>query len=679
MKIFLKTCIIRILLRLQFQPFLFLFRAYYRLAISTSVRVLRRFEGVESIYLAGSLAGGRVLYGISDIDFVIFMQGRETDEVRTRIDGLFSRLRRIFPVLGADRKTVFFQDSFAEKYADFPILQQLFDSDFHRYSLLFGKDRISDLPQRDPSDESRRLACLWKMKYWMEKIILILCSDRLTGIQKRYSVFKAMDDLAKIHLSRRGEIGVFPEQGRSLRKMVACFDSGQSDRIERLLREREERFLRPGMDVNELFDLFKAMISQVAGSLRSGEDPDGEGVEGVNFERVEDRTAGAIRGCLAADFTLRRIPAPPVSVNVADCRTFGCPAYLLIPERSLGVEDLRRLKRFHEERMSNRGMVFVQDHPHFFYAVDSEMMEHWLHAPGTEEHVVKGLAGSSDLARLTPAYAGLLKRKLDRNLAQIRGIFEEDAVDLLETSMHAKLVFTSFQRMIALRELGRGRFFIPGDSREVIDYLVRNTPVRKGLLEKISEEYTLAVQGGGTGMNGYFKKLHALLRDFRCALENGEPLDRLSAVNDMPDRERLSVSVVIITRNRSAMLERCLDALLAMGRSPEEILVVDNASTDSTRDVVMRFQAAGPVRYVHEPVPGVSRARNAGCRAASGDIIAFIDDDAIPTEGWLENIENAFVKSDSIGIVGGAIHHYQNDREDMISRYYRLQEGEMAC
>ena len=93
------------------------------------------------------------------------------------------------------------------------------------------------------------------------------------------------------------------------------------------------------------------------------------------------------------------------------------------------------------------------------------------------------------------------------------------------------------------------------------------------------------------------------------------------------------VSVVVPAHNEAEYLARCLDALHAQDypRAACEIIVVDNASTDATADIAGHYA----VTLVHEPVLGVARARNAGLRAAKGEIIAFVDADCIPCREWL--------------------------------------------
>ena len=85
--------------------------------------------------------------------------------------------------------------------------------------------------------------------------------------------------------------------------------------------------------------------------------------------------------------------------------------------------------------------------------------------------------------------------------------------------------------------------------------------------------------------------------------------------------------------------------------------MVDNGSTDHTRDVVHRQSASGyPVRYVYEAEPGLCRARNRGWRAARGPIVAYLDDDAVACSGWLKSIVRTFAEGGpTLGCVGGRV------------------------
>src|SRR5690348_18335736 len=105
------------------------------------------------------------------------------------------------------------------------------------------------------------------------------------------------------------------------------------------------------------------------------------------------------------------------------------------------------------------------------------------------------------------------------------------------------------------------------------------------------------------------------------------------------------------------MLPATLQGLFAQeeGTVRYEIVIVDNNSTDNTRQVVESFGGrSGPVlRYVFESRQGVSQGRNAGVTAARAGIIAFTDDDVVPTPGWVAQIKRAFAEHQHIDFVGG--------------------------
>ena len=116
------------------------------------------------------------------------------------------------------------------------------------------------------------------------------------------------------------------------------------------------------------------------------------------------------------------------------------------------------------------------------------------------------------------------------------------------------------------------------------------------------------------------------------------------------------ISVIVATRNRADDLVDALASLetQTLPASQFEIVVVDNGSSDDTKDVVLMPRKLNSIIYISEPVLGLSRARNAGIRAAHGEIIAFVDDDAIADPNWLMELKNAH-RDTAIQCVGGRI------------------------
>lgn len=101
------------------------------------------------------------------------------------------------------------------------------------------------------------------------------------------------------------------------------------------------------------------------------------------------------------------------------------------------------------------------------------------------------------------------------------------------------------------------------------------------------------------------------------------------------------LSVIIPTYNRAWALPRALESLINQSLSADsfEVVIIDDGSTDRTSEVVVKYSDKLKIVY-HQLTghQGVSVARNEGVARATGDILAFFDDDAIASDDWLENI-----------------------------------------
>ncbi len=122
--------------------------------------------------------------------------------------------------------------------------------------------------------------------------------------------------------------------------------------------------------------------------------------------------------------------------------------------------------------------------------------------------------------------------------------------------------------------------------------------------------------------------------------------------------ERPTLSVIVCTRNRSPALAQLLDSLTRLGIPRGlswELVVVDNGSTDGTALLLDSFACRLPVRRIFEGRKGLSRARNAGLAAAQGAILAFTDDDCIPSPDWLSNVVREFEHYPELAGLGGRV------------------------
>jgi GT2 family glycosyltransferase len=134
----------------------------------------------------------------------------------------------------------------------------------------------------------------------------------------------------------------------------------------------------------------------------------------------------------------------------------------------------------------------------------------------------------------------------------------------------------------------------------------------------------------------------------------GRPKPALHAVRrafaEVPFRPRPwpRVSVVVCTHNGSRTIRDCLEGLLRLEYSDFEVIVVDDGSTDGTGTLVRHY----PVRLIRTANRGLSHARNTGLAAATGEIVAYLDDDAAPDPHWLQYLAATFRRTCHAGVGG---------------------------
>ena len=119
----------------------------------------------------------------------------------------------------------------------------------------------------------------------------------------------------------------------------------------------------------------------------------------------------------------------------------------------------------------------------------------------------------------------------------------------------------------------------------------------------------------------------------------------------------LNISVVIATHNRASLLRLTLDRLRTQAFFPgDDVIVVDNASTDPTAEVIVQAAEGFPVPLYrrHDLSPGKAPALNAAIADARGDVLALTDDDVLVAEDWIANIRRVF-DDPSVALVGGRV------------------------
>ncbi len=110
----------------------------------------------------------------------------------------------------------------------------------------------------------------------------------------------------------------------------------------------------------------------------------------------------------------------------------------------------------------------------------------------------------------------------------------------------------------------------------------------------------------------------------------------------------MKITVIIPAYNEEKMIATCIEHVLNQTIKADEILVIDNNSTDKTAEIIKKY----PVTYIRETKQGIIPARNRGFNEAKGDIIARTDADTRVPNDWIEKIKKDFKENDILAATG---------------------------
>jgi GT2 family glycosyltransferase len=159
-------------------------------------------------------------------------------------------------------------------------------------------------------------------------------------------------------------------------------------------------------------------------------------------------------------------------------------------------------------------------------------------------------------------------------------------------------------------------------------------------------------------------------RHGHAVFESGDSCKWRKRSRDL-DRHAEPVSLVICTSGRPDRLHVTLESVAALRHPEFELVLVDNAPTDETNKRILgSFEHKLNAKYVIEPIRGLSRARNAGIKAAGHEIIAFTDDDVLLDADWLLALQRGFRLGSKIGAVSGPVlaAEVQTEAQDLFER-----------
>lgn len=633
---------------LNVPPFNTVFRHVYALGLRCVVARLARHGSIHAILGHGSYFRGGGLYGYSDIDLVIVFrrQARRSEGVQFPVARTYGRVRRIFPFLGSwDEKegSLIFQDELEDGFpphATFRIRQTRGE-----FVLLHGEPVPPELagPPLSAAD-------------WILEVDRLLrwavvtgedMTERLLFWQRMFSKLRVVAEALEVTLDRAFEPPDLAFLGEPPRTLYF-------------------RYARP----EELFSRFAQLVHRIVEAVRAGSEP--VRVEHVPFADPPVPRPAPVPECVAGPGMTGARSGASVPLNLQP-RLF----YFSIDEPMVVVDTEGggyRALRTAIERMEDggeeseavivhaEGLLFLfHREPDFVDVIPLDPLlcasaYAWLE--GRREFWMPASVYTPSRAEADTLF-GALRDAYRRHTGRLPkhdspSIYREDDLDTIRDAFD-----------ILRAHVAHAHGLLVTSSADLVRHLSGRHPGSRDFLAALME-YRAFLEHGRRGhppANNLYRCLH---RFVAAVLEGTERVE----ITDY--HARLGITVGIITRNRSRDLRNALESLALQDRIPDEVVIVDNGSTDDTRTVIAGFEDRFPLRYVHLAEASIPIARNLVLKHATQEIVSFTDDDcAIPRE-WLSSVERGFLRADNVGIVGGWVEHWPAEHRTMIDMYYEI-------
>ena len=679
----LKQFIQRLTVRTQFFPFVCLYRALYALAIRLCVRSLRRVSGVRSIYLRRGLAAGRPLYGLSDIDLLVVIDTGNRSRVEALVRYQYELLRRLIPMFPAGELELYEPRQFRLLHEYSPFYRHRFEQGRSEWRRLWGDDIFKDLPP--VSGETRFLALQELSPAWYYLSRDLLAEDARPAYLQRYVACKAIGEAARAALAAQG---ARPGLSRETALYQASEEYAEASRALKEIRSMRRNLLSPKpVPSDALMETYLFLIRKAQAAMQNG-------AESRRKLRIQPLSAGAFHP-FQFEQAIDKIKHVCAAVEDVE-RVVLMPRLNFDPLMELGMDlgelagatvdalDLvligRRLPPVDKLRMLNSALDPLRPWVNGFYC-DMAVAVSLRPIQGCTVRVpdwtpeffaclssARAMDGVLELAEAVEVDRPFTRvDSLDRRARTLLAYFQQPDVFRVPTRGFFTL-FWELGRAVWLAAQARqsGIIEVPVSSEQVVETLAGLTPSLEPVLRLIFREYCL--EAGGRPSEAvryinwagwYASKLEDILFSSGVSAFEHAP----------PVKTELTISVAIVTRNRAQLLGIALQSLVEQERPPDQVVVVDNASSDETPAVVNTFATRLNLKLVHEERIGIPFARNTALRYCTGDIVAIMDDDCVAWTRWLKELEIPFLKDPHIGAVGGSIVPLEGQR-DLVARFY---------
>jgi hypothetical protein len=632
--------------------------AVYALGLRIALDRLGRHPGVHSIYGCGSFFDGGCLYGHSDVDLIIVI-----DEAVTRLEGAhhdigrtYERVRRFFPFLGRWGEKAANLVFLHEAQAGFPILEsfrvRLKQGRLHRlrgpaFPIALADEPVTTSELLAECDALLRTAVITRgapprtALFW----------KRLFGKLAALAGTAGLSDAAAI--AREGERRFGGDDRRAFfrpadrAECCAAWIAALHDVIDGLQRREPDATLDFTIVAPPASPSDEERTDELRPSLRRV-------LHAAGIEDARVRRLGSVPLGLEPELFYFSVDARIPFVDLGDA-AYRPVRRLLTAMRRGAVGDAVLVRA--------AGLLFVVTRQALF--TDLVPLDPLLHA-----NVYAWVDGRTSCT-VPVSLLAEMRAEARQHLRALAVMYERNDGWVPKTTVPCvyreddrETIDNAFSTLRALAALEEPPIYLL-DSAALAAHWARRHPESAAFLDLVLAD--LRFHRGESPSRPTAPNLYHCLHQFMRQALTESPTMAL----DDPHRG-LGITVGIITRNRAGDLAEALASLERLTRRPDEVVIVDNGSTDRTCQVIEGFAGRLPIRYVFLGEPSIPRARNLVLEHATQEVVAFTDDDCAVDPEWLTAVERGFMRAANVGIVGGRVLHWPAPERSTVDTYFGL-------
>jgi predicted nucleotidyltransferase len=504
----------------SFFPFNVMYKLYYTLALQIAARVLAGIPGVETIYLRRGLAGGEIVYGLSDIDLLIITSD-STDEIGEHVYSAYDKLSRVFPVFGNKERElmVLTFTEFTRLFRTHNSYTWRFEEGRNSWIVLAGEDQVKRIP-------AANLTCLLlpameELKVWWSFILADIEPDNKTPLYKRkYTWYKIIAEAAKVFLLVGNQEQSLTRQS-ALESIKNYVPSNFVPLIQQIKQTSRHLSSKECVSFDRMLELFFRLTakSYEAAASKKSELKSKPVYFFENISRIENYTEemGRIKnkypGSVEQLTIIPSIEFDPDILNNSDID--GCYMVILLKEPP-GLDLLNQLSAL--SRTLNPGITFtlyLSFDNQTAFGIGNVKPQYCLKNTVTDP-VFFELLKANSISNMQNRVEFNLPVSFEKGLT-----YRNESIDLVlsKSDIHkmrniefCQFFWSAARAKLALKSLNSGPVRIPINSEQISDLLFLEYPLDADWIRCFYEEYIKILRNRENSLHLYFSRAIDLLR-----------------------------------------------------------------------------------------------------------------------------------------------------------------------